>query len=63
MIAKFYGKNYSAETLRRKCFTSREGVSMLAISDAAESMGFRTVGVKITWEQLKDQLPLPCILV
>jgi len=27
---------------------------MLGISDAAESLGFRTKGVKITWEQLRD---------
>lgn len=37
MIAKFYGKPYSAEMLRKRCFISREGVSMLGISDAAES--------------------------
>lgn len=35
---------------------------MLSISDAAESIGFRTLGVRMTWEQLRDQMPLPCIL-
>jgi ATP-binding cassette subfamily B protein len=35
---------------------------MLGISDAAESIGFRTSGVKITLEQLKNETPLPCIL-
>ena len=45
MIAKYYGKAYSAEMLRKRCFISREGVSMLGISDAAESIGFRTVGL------------------
>ena len=34
---------------------------MLGISDAAESIGFRTSGVKLTWEQLRDEAPLPCI--
>ena len=41
MIAKYYGKEYSAEMLRRHCYISREGVSMLGISDAAEFVGFR----------------------
>ena len=39
-----------------------EGVSMLGISDAAESIGFRTKGYRLTWEQLRDEVPLPCIV-
>ena len=39
MIAKYYGKNYSLQTLRDRSFITREGVSMLGISDAAESIG------------------------
>lgn len=35
---------------------------MLGISDAAESIGFRTSGVRITLEQLRSEAPLPCIL-
>lgn len=62
MIAKYYGKYYSAQTLRERCFITREGVSMLGISDAAESIGFRTMGVKITFEQLVEEALLPCIL-
>jgi ATP-binding cassette subfamily B protein len=37
MIARYYGRNYSLQTLREKNFITREGVSMLGISDAAES--------------------------
>lgn len=62
MIAKFYGKCYSLQTLRDKCHITREGVSMLGISDAAEAIGFRTMGVKLTWSQLKEEMPLPCIV-
>ena len=62
MIAKYYGKYYSAQTLRERCFITREGVSMLGISDAAESIGFRTMGVRITFEQLAEEALLPCIL-
>jgi ATP-binding cassette subfamily B protein len=62
MIAKYYGKNYSLEFLREKCFISREGVSLLGISEAAESIGMHTIGVKITYEQLKNDAILPCIV-
>ena len=62
MVAKYYGRTYSLQSLREKSFITREGVSMLGISDAAESIGFRTSGVKITLEQLKKEVSLPCIL-
>ncbi|MDR2358259.1 MAG: peptidase domain-containing ABC transporter [Prevotellaceae bacterium] len=61
MIAKYYGKNYRLEHLRDNCFLTREGVSLLGISEAAEKIGFRTTGVKITFEQLCEA-PLPCIV-
>lgn len=35
---------------------------MLGISDAAESIGFRTVGVKIPFEVLAKEAPFPCIV-
>jgi len=62
MIAKFYGKSYSIQYLRSKSFITKSGVSMLGISDAAESIGFRTRGYRLTWEQLRDEVPLPCIV-
>lgn len=62
MIAKYYGRNYSLQSLRERSFITREGVSMLGISDAAEQIGFRTMGVRITLDQLRTEIPLPCIL-
>lgn len=62
MIAKYYGKEYSAEMLRKHCFISREGVSMLGISDAAEFIGFRTIGVKTSFDHLVHDGLFPCIL-
>ena len=62
MIAKFYGRVYSIQNLREKAFITREGVSMLGISEAAEAIGFRTQGVRITVEELEKECPLPCIL-
>ncbi len=61
MIAKYYGKTYSLQTLRDKSYITREGVSMLGISDAAEAIGFRSMGVRISFEQLIAEAPLPCI--
>ncbi len=61
MIAKYYGKNYSLETLRQKTSISREGVSLLGISEAAEQIGFRTTGVHISFEKLIEA-PMPCIV-
>ena len=62
MIAKYYGKSYSLQTLRERCFITREGVSLLGISDAAEHIGFKTIGVRTSFEQLISEAKLPCIL-
>ena len=61
MIAKYCGRNYSIQKLRTLCQVNRGGVNLLGISEAAEKIGFRTLGVKLTIEQLKAA-ELPCIL-
>jgi ATP-binding cassette, subfamily B, bacterial len=62
MIAKNYGRSFTLQTLRKKCYITRQGVSMLGISDTAENIGFRTQGVLINYEQMRDEPSLPCIL-
>ena len=62
MVAKYHGKTYSLQKLREMCHINREGVSLLGISDAAENIGMRTMGVKIPFEKLQDEVPLPCIV-
>lgn len=62
MIAAFYGRRYSLESLRQRSAMSRTGSSLLGLSEASESIGFQTTGVKLTMEQLLEQAPLPCIL-
>ena len=62
MIAKHYGRSYSIQHLRAKSYIVRTGVSMLGISDAAESIGLRTCGVKVSFKQLVEESPTPCIL-
>jgi ATP-binding cassette subfamily B protein len=61
MIARHYGRHYNSETLRQKAGFSKEGVSLLGISETAEKIGFRTRGVRINYEQLLEA-PTPCIL-
>lgn len=62
MVAGFYKINYSLELLRKKCYITREGVSFLGLSEAADSLGFRTIGVKIPFKLLNENVPLPCIV-
>lgn len=61
MISKYYGKFYSLQTLRDKSDFHKDGVSLLSLSEAAESIGLRSVNVSITFNQLLEDAPLPCI--
>lgn len=62
MIAAYYGKSISLETLRGISYISQEGVCLLGISVAAEKIEFRSLGVLITLEQLISDVPLPCLI-
>ncbi len=62
MIAKYHGKLFSLNELRTKSFITREGVSLLGISEAAEAIGFRTIGVKLPFDKMVVDAPLPCIV-
>ena len=61
MIAKYYGKNYSAKELLQISETTREGTNLQGISAASEVIGFRTLGVKVSFNKLEQEAPLPCI--
>lgn len=62
MIAAHHGKNFSIDYLRKKCFITKEGVSFLGLSEAADSAGFRTMGLKIPFEVLQEKITMPCIV-
>ena len=62
MIASYYGKTYSLGELRDMCNISRNGVSLLGISEAAEKIDFNTVGIQFTIQQLEEKMTSPCIL-
>ncbi len=49
LIAKYYGRDVSYSQVRDKCFVTREGVSILGLSDASEKMGFHSIALKTTW--------------
>lgn len=61
MIAKHYGKNFSLQKLRDIAGINKEGVSLFGISEAAEKIGFRTMGSRLSLQQLKET-ELPVIL-
>ena len=62
MIAKHYGLQPNIEKIRRSCALNKEGVSLLGISKAAESIGFKTIGGRLTFNTLAKEVPHPCIV-
>ncbi|RRJ89820.1 peptidase domain-containing ABC transporter [Paenimyroides tangerinum] len=63
MVASKYKKKYPLDYLREISFISREGVSLLGISEASKKIGFDTFSAKLTTQELFEQKKLfPCIL-
>ncbi len=61
IIAKHYGKTINTQQLRELSETTREGSSLLGLSEAVESMGFKSLGIKLAFKKLTEA-PLPCII-
>ncbi len=61
IIAKHYNKHIALSELRVLTETTRSGSSLLGLSEASEKIGFRSLGVKISLDQILEA-PLPCIL-
>jgi len=62
MVAKYYGRSVSLEYLQNKSEYGKEGVSLLGLTYAAESIGLRSLGAKLSFEQLFNDVPLPAII-
>ena len=62
MITEYYGRHYTIDEFREKAGYSRDGTSLLGLSEAAEKIGFRTWAVRLTSDQLINEAQLPCIL-
>ena len=60
--AGYYGKSTDRDRLRLLSDLSKDGVSLLGISKAAEEIGFKTVGGRLGFETLAEEAPLPCIV-
>ncbi|HVI46000.1 MAG TPA: peptidase domain-containing ABC transporter [Chitinophaga sp.] len=61
IVSKYYGRHFSLEHMRKLCNTNRSGSSLLSLSEAAEKLGFRTIGARISYEDLVEEAPFPCI--
>jgi ATP-binding cassette subfamily B protein len=61
MVAKHYGKAFNLRTLSKLCGFSRDGISLLGLSDGAEKIHFKPTGVRLNTYSL-TKTNLPCIL-
>lgn len=62
IISKYYGKSIPLQQIRVITETTREGSSLLGLSDAAEKLGFKSLGVQINFKTLIEEVPLPCVV-
>lgn len=62
MIASHYGKDYTLEEIRERCEITRTGVSFSDLINGCKKIGLKTMGVKLTVEDLKSNIPFPMIL-
>ena len=62
IIAKHYGKVIPLSEIRQLSETTRRGSNLLTLCDAAEKVGFRATGVRITYPTLQEEVILPCML-
>ncbi|MFN2475481.1 MAG: peptidase domain-containing ABC transporter [Chthoniobacterales bacterium] len=61
MVCAHYGREFSQGSLRELCQVGRSGVNLLGISEAAERLGLRSLPVRLAFDRLRDEVPLPCI--
>jgi len=62
MIARYYGKRVPLQLLRDAAQIGKVGSSLLGISESAESIGFTTHAVQLTYQRLVELATFPCIL-
>lgn len=61
MIARYFGKTINTQQLRVISETTREGSSLLGLAEATETIGLRSLGVKLSYQELTEA-PLPYIV-
>ena len=61
MVCKYFGREYSMDSLSKLCFATTEGVSILGINEAANILGLHTTCVRAA-TSIFSKAPLPCVL-
>ena len=61
MIIDYFGKTISVSTLQHFLTIRKDGVSLKDISDVATKVGLKTMGVRVNYKRLVEELPTPCI--
>ena len=61
MVASYHGREFNQSRLRELCLIGKAGVSLLGITEAAEKLGLRSMAVKLSFERLVKEAPLPCV--
>lgn len=61
MISKYHGRSIETAYLREISNLAGDGTTMGGLADAAEKIGFSTLALNVTYEDLSSQIPLPCI--
>ncbi|WNJ20365.1 peptidase domain-containing ABC transporter [Pontibacter sp. G13] len=62
IVAQYHGQTISLEEIRNRTETTRSGSNLLNLADAAEGMGFRTLALRMSFEELSKEALMPCIV-
>ncbi len=62
MIARHYGRQFDLDLLREQCSLGKSGVSLLGISKAAEWLGLKSIGGRLSFDTLATEVQFPCIV-
>lgn len=61
MVCRYFGREYSLDSLSKLCYATTEGVSLLGINEAANTLGLHTKCVKVPISTLYNST-FPCIV-
>ena len=61
IVAQYYNKTIPIETLRNLSETNRIGTNLENLGNASEEIGFRSLGVKLSLDEI-EEAHLPCVL-
>ncbi len=62
MLTDYNGQNFSLDELKSICNPTREGVSLSKVAKTLDTVGYATMGGRLSIERLTEKAPLPCIL-